>query len=127
MDSSLKSNLLHRQLKESKSSFKSHSPKNEFYHTPHAEKKLCIVWDTGREMLFYYSYLISVDLDIEDEMNVITLRFMMHCIKLKGYNLAILFKRFMRDEPHIITITNPRYISHCSLDESVVIDAIVEK
>jgi hypothetical protein len=114
-------------MKESNPTAKGQSTQNSFYNDLHSAKKLCIVWDTGRKMLFYYSYLIAVDFNLTDDLNVMTLQFMAHLVTLKGYRLDLLFSSFLGDEPHIITVKTQRYAGIDPENKPFVIEATIEK
>ncbi|OQP49067.1 hypothetical protein [Niastella populi] len=87
---------------------------------------LTIQWPDGRRMVFYYAYLLSVELLIEADYNVMILRFTSQKITLKGYGLDSLCEQFADEKPDRIMIHDPRYVSAGIVGHMAVIDAIVD-
>jgi len=72
-------------------------------------RNVCFAWQNGRKMFFNYAYLVSVELDIQDVENCITVSFTSHTIFLHGYRLAVLFELFMSHIPKLVAETPIRY------------------
>lgn len=116
-----------RQLKEGNPTVKVPSAPIADYETFGPPKKLWLLWESGRVRFFYYHYLHDADLDDSEDLNIFTLDFLTKRLVLKGHNLRALVKRFEGNEPHSISVINPRYIGIASEDDYFVIDAVVEK
>jgi len=116
-----------RQLKDGDPTVKVPSSPIADYEIHGPPKKLWLLWESGRVRFFYYHYLHDADLDDSEDLNVFTLEFMAKRLVLKGYNLRALVKRFEGNEPHSISIINPRYVGIASEGDYFVIEATVEK
>jgi hypothetical protein len=127
MNSSHKFDLFQQQLTESKLSTEKQPEQSSFHLSPRIEKKLCIIWNTGQKKFFLYSHLITVELECLDDISIVIIQFIGECLTLKGYNLSVLFDRFLNDEPYFIIVTNPRYVTNIPPDEFIVTDALIEK
>ena len=55
-------------------------------------------------MTFYYAYLLSVELVIDADHNLIILCFTLQKIILKGYRLDDLFEQFAHEKPDRIMV-----------------------
>ena len=99
---------------------------NRFHEGANAARKLCIVWDNGRKMIFYYSYLIAVNLELENDINCLTLQFLAHRVLLMGYNLELLFTHFLFEEPHILYVIPERYAAINEADKFILTEAVIK-
>lgn len=78
-------------------------------------------------MTFYYPFLMSVRLHLLADHNSLVLRFTSEKLTLKGYGLKPLKRLFAREKPSDIHVCNPRYITPDTVNEPVIIDALVEE
>ena len=99
----------------------------DIYPTPGYTRNLCLVWLDGRQLFLNYAYLIACDFNPEDVVNVITLNFSSHQVKLRGYGLDILFVALLDHLPRKVIVTDPRYVLEDDKNAVVVIDMTVEK
>lgn len=84
---------------------------NKLHNAPSPSRTICFVWPDGRQQFFSYSYLISGELNVEDDMNLIILRFTSDLVTLKGYGLVELFSQLVKQQPSRIVQGDPRYAS----------------
>ena len=89
-------------------------------------RNICFVWDDGRKSFFNYAYLVSVDLDIDDNTNVMRLHFSSHVVSLKGYNLELLFNLLVSHKVKSITAVSLRYVLEEYKQVIIVIDIRVK-
>ncbi|MBO9565736.1 MAG: hypothetical protein J7621_23370 [Niastella sp.] len=80
----------------------------------------------GRKMIFYYAFLLSVELLLHPDHGVMILCFTSRQVVLKGYRLDILFAQYAHGKPGIIQVYNSRYIPPEMNRDPVVIEATVE-
>ena len=81
----------------------------ELHDTDSQVRNVCFVWENGRRAFFNYAYLISVDLMLEDSLNVMLLYFSGQIVTLKGYHLGLLFDLLLSHIPKTIAASNSRY------------------
>lgn len=89
-------------------------------------RNLCFVWDDGRRVFFNYAYLVSVDLVLTDTFGEMLLDFNGQIVKLKGYQLGILFDLLLNHTPKIIKAGNSRYYSCDRLSQAFVTEIIIK-
>lgn len=94
----------------------------ELHDTDSNVRNLCLVWDDKRRAFFNYAYLVSVDLVLTDNLNVILLYFSGQIVTLKGYQLGLLFDLLLNHSPQRITASKPRYYT----DEQTQISFVTE-
>lgn len=82
----------------------------EQHETDSQVRNVCFVWENGRKAFFNYAYLLSVDLVLEETLNVMLLYFSGQIVTLKGYHLGLLFDLLLNHIPKTITASNPRYV-----------------
>lgn len=113
MNTNRKSKLRYEELLENDPTGKESdaSGENKFHDTPSPSRTICFVWLDGRQQFFSYAYLITGELSVEEEINVISLRFTSDVVTLKGYSLIELFSKLIRQVPSQIIETDPRYAS----------------
>lgn len=81
----------------------------EWHDTDSRVRNLCLVWEDGRRAFFNYAYLVSVDLALTDNLDVMLLYFSGHIVTLKGYQLSPLFDLLFDHSLKTIRVSNPRY------------------
>ncbi|MBD2705659.1 hypothetical protein IC229_33940 [Spirosoma sp. BT702] len=81
----------------------------ELHDNDSSVRNLCLVWEDGRRAFFNYAYLVSVDLVLTDNLNVMLLDFGGQNVTLKGYLLGLLFDLLLNHIPKTIIAGNPRY------------------
>ena len=89
-------------------------------------RNVCFVWEDGRKAFFNYAYLVSADLVLSEEINVMLLSFGPYTVTLKGYRLGLLFDLLMNHIPKIIPMANPRYHSDEQSRKTTVLDILVK-
>jgi hypothetical protein len=80
----------------------------------------------GRQMIFYYLYLLKVEFLLQDPLNVLILRFTSDKVTLEGYRLHDLFLEFAQGKPDKIIVEDERYVAAGLIGGSAVINATVE-
>lgn len=80
----------------------------------------------GRQMIFYYLYLIKVEFLIQDPINILILRFTSDKVTLEGFRLHDLFLEFAQGKPEKIIVHDSRYMTAGMIDCPVVTNATVE-
>ncbi len=117
----------YKQLKEGDPTVPSPSVRQEnthyFYDSSNPTKKLSLEWISGRKVMLLYSYFVSIELEVEHDINKMHLRLILFRIILHGFQLHLLYDHFMRDEPHVIKIYDARYIASLEDYQFLVIDA----
>ncbi|WP_276366251.1 hypothetical protein [Chryseolinea sp. H1M3-3] len=88
-------------------------------------RNICFVWPNGRQKFFAYGYLISGELNLGNEVNIITLSFTSDVVTLKGYHLQQLFMQLSNHATSLISQVDPRYTTETTENESTVIEIIV--
>ncbi|MFC5410832.1 hypothetical protein ACFPMF_16035 [Larkinella bovis] len=88
-------------------------------------RNLCFVWEDGRRAFFNYAYLVSVDLVLNDSMNMMQLYFSGQIVTLKGYQLGLLFDLLLKHIPKNITARNPRYHVDGQMQDGIVTEILV--
>ncbi len=89
-------------------------------------RNVCFVWEDGRKAFFNYAYLVTVDLTVQDGLNVLLLSFGAHTVIVKGHGLGSLFDLLMEHAPKIIMVVNPRYITRSDSHDAVVVEILVK-
>ena len=97
----------------------------EVYNADSHVRNVCFVWEDGRKAFFNYAYLVSADLVLIGNVNVMLLYFSGQIVKLKGYHLGLLFDLLISHTPKTITASNPRYHVEGQSSAAVVIEIIV--
>lgn len=103
------------------------SGNHTFYEAPSHARSLCLVWPHGKRIFLSYAYLVSGELSLDGEKNVITLSFSSHSVILKGYGLESLFMALLDHLPKMVVAIDPRYASTENVQEGLVTDIAVEK
>lgn len=80
------------------------------YETPGYGRALIMVWPDGRKRFLSYGYLTGGDLDLKNQLNVITLEFLYHTVTLKGYNLGSLFLSLLDQLQREVIQVDKRYL-----------------
>lgn len=80
----------------------------------------------GRKMIFYYAFLLSVELLLNPDHGIMILCFTSRRVVLKGYRLDILFAQYAHGKPDVIQVHHSRYIPPHMNRDPVVIEATVE-
>ncbi|OQP60351.1 hypothetical protein A3860_33775 [Niastella vici] len=80
----------------------------------------------GRKMIFYYAFLLSVELLLKADHSIVILRFTSQKVTLKGYRLDILFNRYAHEKPAVIQVYNGRYILAAMKRLAVVTEVTIE-
>lgn len=99
---------------------------NQFYEKHGNVRNVCFAWPDGKKIFLNYAYLVSGELNVSDEMNIVTLTFTSHTATLKGYNLALLFDKLNLQIPETIAVVEKRYASKNKDDEFTVIEIAIE-
>ncbi|WP_133055341.1 hypothetical protein [Niastella koreensis] len=99
---------------------------NTFYEPDISARKLCLVWESGRELQLYYRDLVDVDFDPDKDSTSLILQFLNKKVILKGQDLYQLIILFRADEPCLIVVSNKRYIVLSQQQQFVVTDVIIE-
>jgi hypothetical protein len=80
----------------------------------------------GRQMIFYYLYLVKVEFLLQDPLNALILRFTSDKVTLEGYRLHGLFLEFAQGKPDSIVVQDERYVTAGMVGGPAVINASVE-
>jgi hypothetical protein len=80
----------------------------------------------GRQMIFYYLYLVKVEFLLLDPLNALILRFTSDKVTLEGYRLHGLFLEFTQVKPDSIVVQDERYVTAGMVGGPAVISASVE-
>ena len=88
---------------------------------------LTLHMDNGRKAIFYYAYLLSVELTLKTDHSVLTLYFTSKKVILKGCRLDILFTQYSQVKPKVIEVSNSRYAQRKMNQSAVVTEAIIEE
>lgn len=99
---------------------------NRRCQTDNSFNGVLIRWEGGRKMIFYYAFLISVRFLIEENMNLIVMKFTSEIVTLRGYLLHTLFMRFTHEKPLLIDVIDNRYVVSQAKEQPIVIEVIVE-
>ncbi|QMW06695.1 hypothetical protein [Spirosoma foliorum] len=81
----------------------------EVHDSNNSVRNVCFVWENGHKAFFNYAYLVSVDLTLIDDLNVMMLYFSGQVVTLKGYCLGVLFDMLLNHTPKTIIARNLRY------------------
>ncbi|MBD2704819.1 hypothetical protein IC229_29580 [Spirosoma sp. BT702] len=98
----------------------------ELYDTESQVRNLCLVWEDGRRAFYNYAYLVSVDLVLTDNLNVMMLYFSGQIVTLKGYQLSLLFDLLVNHAPKTITADNSRYYSPDQVERSFITEILTK-
>lgn len=82
---------------------------NKGCDTAGINRTICFVWADRRKKFFNYLYLVSGELDVGGDLNVITLYFTTEIVTLKGYSLEDLFSLIMNQTVPVIIQDDERY------------------
>lgn len=85
------------------------SMENKLHDKGGHARNICFAWPDGKRKFFSYAYLISGELIVDDEVNVITLSFTSDVVTLKGYALEQLFIQLSNHAPSLVIQDDPRY------------------
>ena len=96
------------------------------HETDSSARNVCFVWEDGRKAFFNYAYLVTVDLTVQDGLNVLLLSFGAHTVIVKGHGLGSLFDLLMEHAPKIIMVVNPRYVTQTDAQDAVVVEILVK-
>jgi hypothetical protein len=99
---------------------------NHFYEKHGNIRNVCFVWPGGKKRFLNYSYLVSAELNVDDETNTIILFFTSHTVTLRGYNLTILFDKLNLQIPETIVAIEARYGANSENQEFTVIEITIE-
>jgi hypothetical protein len=98
---------------------------NEYYSESHGHN-ICFVWLDGGRFFLNYSYLLSGELKVDDDKNIINLTFTSHTVVMQGYVLERLFVALMEHLPRVIYQVDERYALN-DVDVAIVTLISVEK
>lgn len=82
---------------------------DDSYATPGNVRNIGFVWEDGSRVFLNYAYLISSELKIDGEANILTLTFTTNTVKLKGYKLEELYEEVFVQKIRVVSISNRRY------------------
>jgi hypothetical protein len=80
-----------------------------FYAQPGNVRNLGFAWGDGRKQAFNYAYLVSQELNVSQDVNVITLYFTSHVVTIKGYKLDLLYEDLFVHKSRVIHAVDKRY------------------
>lgn len=98
----------------------------ERHDTDSPVRNVCFVWEDGRKAFFNYAYLVSVDLLLEESLNVMLLYFSGQIVTLKGYRLGLLFDLLLSHSPRTIAACNSRYYTAKETQDSFVTEIMIK-
>ena len=100
---------------------------NKFYDRPGNVRHLHFVWLDGRRMFLNYAYLVSGELNVTEDANMISLCFTSHTVILKGYDLEKLFSKLGDQTSMMIAQVDPRYVDTLNEKSITVTEIFVEQ
>jgi len=80
----------------------------------------------GDKITFYYLYLVKSVFSLGETSSAIVLFFTSDIVTLRGYRLEPLRAEFAVKKPSDVYVCNPRYVVPETVNEPVVIEAVVE-
>ena len=98
----------------------------QLYEAGSSVLNVCFVWENGRKAFFNYAYLVTVDLTVQESLNVLLLSFGAYTVIVKGYGLGPLFDLLMEHAPKTITAVSPRYITQQNSQSGIVIEILIK-
>lgn len=95
--------------------------KGEYYVRAGQTRNIVFQWLNGKKLFLNYSYLVSVEYSAEEtEVNVLTLGFTSHTVRLEGYRLEDLFDKLVMHLPAIIVQQDERYAATSDEKEPII-------
>lgn len=117
--------LRNNDIGEKQSNDASDQKEEETYATPGNVRNIGFVWEGGRKMFLNYAYLVSVEIETNDEIDTMSLTFTTNKVKIKGHKLENLYNQIFTQKLRIIVQISDRYTETLENSNPIIREVII--